>query len=213
MLIGGLAQAGFATLLPWGSAVERERSERLAHGSSVLDVPAAADACRARRVCSRNADLVVGVDTGLTHLAAALGTPTIALFTETDPARRRRRACRRARARSRRRGHVPTLDEVQAAAGELLRAAPQLLNGERALYTLLWWLALAVAAAAAVVARAARAGIPRGDRRAIRALCRRCAGTAQRRALGARGVARRNTRCRAADRAHRTRASRHATSC
>jgi heptosyltransferase-1 len=32
------------------------------------------------------AALVCGVDTGLTHLAAALGTPTIALFTATDPA-------------------------------------------------------------------------------------------------------------------------------
>ena len=30
--------------------------------------------------------LTVGVDTGLAHLAAALGTPTIALYTATDPA-------------------------------------------------------------------------------------------------------------------------------
>ena len=29
---------------------------------------------------------VIGLDTGLTHLAAALGRPTLALFTATDPA-------------------------------------------------------------------------------------------------------------------------------
>ena len=28
----------------------------------------------------------VGVDTGLTHLAVALGVPTLALYTDTDPA-------------------------------------------------------------------------------------------------------------------------------
>ena len=33
-----------------------------------------------------NARLCIGVDTGLVHLATALGTPTIALYTATDPA-------------------------------------------------------------------------------------------------------------------------------
>jgi heptosyltransferase-1 len=35
----------------------------------------------------RNAACVVGGDTGPLHLAAALGTPTVALFGPTDPAR------------------------------------------------------------------------------------------------------------------------------
>jgi heptosyltransferase-1 len=71
------------------------------------------------------AELAVGVDTGLTHLAAALGTPTIALFTETDPA-----GAGVAIVGSHARdlggnGIVPTLADVQAAAGTLLRAAPR----------------------------------------------------------------------------------------
>jgi heptosyltransferase-1 len=32
------------------------------------------------------AQVVVGVDTGLAHLAAALGTPTVGLYISTDPA-------------------------------------------------------------------------------------------------------------------------------
>src|SRR4030095_12203978 len=36
-------------------------------------------------VLARHAEIVVGVDTGLTHLAAALGTPTAAIFPTTHP--------------------------------------------------------------------------------------------------------------------------------
>ena len=32
------------------------------------------------------AALTVGVDTGLTHLSAALGTPTVGIYCATDPA-------------------------------------------------------------------------------------------------------------------------------
>jgi heptosyltransferase-1 len=35
----------------------------------------------------RNADCIVGGDTGPLHLAVALGTPAVALFGPTDPAR------------------------------------------------------------------------------------------------------------------------------
>ena len=38
------------------------------------------------RVGLRSASSVIGVDTGLAHLATALGTPTIALYVATDPA-------------------------------------------------------------------------------------------------------------------------------
>jgi heptosyltransferase-1 len=71
------------------------------------------------------AELAVGVDTGLTHLAAALGTPTIALFTVTDPA-----GAGVAIAGGHARdlggnGDVPSLDDARRAAGALLRAAPR----------------------------------------------------------------------------------------
>ena len=70
-----------------------------------------------------NAALAVGVDTGLTHLAAALRTPTIALFTETDPAGAGVALAGPHARDLGGRGDVPTLDEAQAAAGELLRAS------------------------------------------------------------------------------------------
>src|SRR5437879_13803568 len=38
-------------------------------------------------VLLRNALCIVGGDTGALHLAAALGTPTVAIFGPTDPAR------------------------------------------------------------------------------------------------------------------------------
>jgi len=67
---------------------------------------------------------VVGVDTGLTHLAAALGTPTVAIFTVTDP---QLAGVARATASARDlggMGNVPTLAEVIAALGPLVRAVP-----------------------------------------------------------------------------------------
>ena len=55
------------------------------------------------------AELVVGVDTGLVHLAAALGTPTVSLFVATDPMRcgvGRAGACGARSRRHRRRPHA-----------------------------------------------------------------------------------------------------------
>jgi heptosyltransferase-1 len=74
---------------------------------------------------ARNAEIVVGVDTGLTHLAAALGTSTVAIFTSTDP-----RLAGVAHASSRARdaggnGLVPSLPDVVDHCGQLLRLAPR----------------------------------------------------------------------------------------
>ena len=123
-LIAAFGRTGCAVLLPWGSEPERVRSERLAHGEPAarvlpqLGLPALAGLLA-------RAEVVVGVDTGLVHLAAALGTPTVALFTRTDPALAGvGHASPQARDLGGN-GRVPTPDEARAAAGTLLRRAPR----------------------------------------------------------------------------------------
>ena len=117
-------QAGFAVLLPWGADDERARSERLAADAPAAIVPPHQPLPAMAGLLAR-AELVVGVDTGLVHLAAALGTPTLALFTATDPA-----LAGVARASPTARdlggaGRVPALADVRAAAGALLARAPR----------------------------------------------------------------------------------------
>jgi heptosyltransferase-1 len=85
-LIARFAAAGLAIVLPWGSAEELARSEALAAGIPDAQVPPPPRlTLPALAGLLARAELVVGVDTGLVHLAAALGTPTIALFVTTDP--------------------------------------------------------------------------------------------------------------------------------
>ena len=69
--------SGLGPLLPWGNEVERSRARRIAEqgGGRVLD---ALDLDGWIALFQRTR-LVIGVDSGLTHLAAALGTPTLAL--------------------------------------------------------------------------------------------------------------------------------------
>ena len=79
-----LARRGLDVVLPWGSEGERARSERLSRAmpravvAPGLGLPAVANLLG--RAC-----FAVGVDTGLTHLAAALGVPVAALFSHSDP--------------------------------------------------------------------------------------------------------------------------------
>jgi heptosyltransferase I len=75
---------GLDVVLPWGSEAERLRSERLAAaipGARILE----RQPLDATAKIIANASLVVGVDTGLLHLAAACGVPLIAVFLATDP--------------------------------------------------------------------------------------------------------------------------------
>jgi len=123
-LISVFAQTGYRVLLPWGSPDERSRSERLAQDEPAAGVPPRQTLPALTGLLAR-AELVVGVDTGLVHLAAALGTPTVALFTATDPALA---GVERASGIARDlggMGQVPTLEEVRAAAGALLQRAPR----------------------------------------------------------------------------------------
>lgn len=83
-LIAEMAERNFDISLPWGTPVERARSVRLADGIATASVPPAMDMQTLAALFAR-ARTVVGVDTGLVHLAVATGAPTIALFGPTDP--------------------------------------------------------------------------------------------------------------------------------
>ena len=79
-----LNQLGVRSLLPWGNEQERTRSERLSSS-----IPGAISTRRINlneaAAMLGKALTVIGVDTGLSHLAAALGVPTIGIYTATDP--------------------------------------------------------------------------------------------------------------------------------
>ena len=75
---------GLCAVLPWGGERERERSERLAQHIGNAVVPPAIGLAKAAALLA-GARAAVGVDTGLTHLAAALGVPVLALYCASDP--------------------------------------------------------------------------------------------------------------------------------
>ena len=71
-------------VLPWGSEVERARSERIAAQVPAARVPERAPLDQVAKLIA-GAQYVVGVDTGLLHLAAAFGVPLVAIFTGSKP--------------------------------------------------------------------------------------------------------------------------------
>lgn len=79
-----LASRGIVSVLPWGNAPERQRAEDIARSVPRAAVPPALSLAEVASVLAA-AHGVVGVDTGLTHLAAALGRPTVGLYCATDP--------------------------------------------------------------------------------------------------------------------------------
>lgn len=80
-----LAAVEVQSVLPFGTPAERARSERLAAQIPGALMPPALGLDLLAALLSR-ARVAVGVDTGLTHLAAALGRPTIGIYCATDPA-------------------------------------------------------------------------------------------------------------------------------
>jgi heptosyltransferase-1 len=71
-------------VLPWGSDLERARSERIAARLQNATVPERAPLDQVAKLIA-GAQYVVGVDTGLMHLAAAFGVPLVAIFTGSNP--------------------------------------------------------------------------------------------------------------------------------
>jgi heptosyltransferase-1 len=83
--IGGvLAELGLTVVLPWGNAAERQTSDRIAASVAGARVPDWAPLDQMARLIA-GASIVVGVDTGLLHLAAALGVPLVAIFISSKP--------------------------------------------------------------------------------------------------------------------------------
>lgn len=79
-----LAQRGIQAVLPGGSEIELQRAARIA-GAIPGAIAAPSLDLRSLAEVIAGARLAIGVDTGLTHLAAALRIPTVALYTATDP--------------------------------------------------------------------------------------------------------------------------------
>jgi heptosyltransferase-1 len=84
LLLQQLSDAGVRAVLPWGNDAERARALRLALDIGGASVPERMPPRELARLFA-GASAVVGVDTGLAHLAAAVGTPVLCLFTVTDP--------------------------------------------------------------------------------------------------------------------------------
>jgi heptosyltransferase-1 len=79
-----LAARGAGLVLPWGTKAEHARSRRIAAALPNAEVPDRQPLDRMARLIG-GAAFVVGVDTGLLHLAAALGVPLAGIFVGSEP--------------------------------------------------------------------------------------------------------------------------------
>lgn len=79
-----MSQAGYHIYLNSGTAEEYERAKNIAEGiEQARAMPRKTIAELAKLISG--AKIVVALDTGLAHLAAALGVPTVSLYSATDP--------------------------------------------------------------------------------------------------------------------------------
>lgn len=79
-----LNEQGVQIVLPWGTETEQLRSEAIANALPNARVPERAPLDQVARLIA-SARGVVGVDTGLLHLAAALSVPLVAIFAGSQP--------------------------------------------------------------------------------------------------------------------------------
>ncbi len=76
--------AGLTVVLPWGDEPERQRAVRIAGGSSRAIVLPSLSIAEKAAIINR-ASATVGLDTGLSHIAAALDVPSVTIYGATDP--------------------------------------------------------------------------------------------------------------------------------
>jgi len=122
-VIRALAAREIQPVLLWGDAAERERCRRLARAiapaSALIPERLPLSAVASLLAAAR---MVIGVDTGLAHLAVAFGRPTLGLYCSTDPARTGLYAGAKGRVDVRNLGNVgrpPAVAEVLAAIATL----------------------------------------------------------------------------------------------
>ena len=113
---------GYAVKLPWGSEAERVQAEKIAAGISHVEVLPGMSLGELR-VRLEKAGLVIGVDTGITHLAAAHYLPMVALFFATPAWRFAPRF----------NPHAISLGDIgrEPLVGEVFEAATRLLRGNK----------------------------------------------------------------------------------
>lgn len=83
-LIALVEPTGYKIKLPWGSAKEQQRALRLADGFAHVTVLPKLSLAEVATILA-GAKAVISVDTGLSHLTAALDRPNITLYGPTDP--------------------------------------------------------------------------------------------------------------------------------
>jgi len=79
-----IARQGHDLVLPWGTEAERARAVEIARALPHARVGERVPLDDMARLIA-GASFVVGVDTGLLHLAAALGVPLVAIFGASEP--------------------------------------------------------------------------------------------------------------------------------
>ena len=84
-LVERIVAAGHRVVLPWGSEEERARAGRIAAGiAGAAPLPHRFTSDELADLAA-GADFAVGLDTGVSHLAAAFDVPGVTLFGPTDP--------------------------------------------------------------------------------------------------------------------------------
>lgn len=115
-----LADRGLVPMLSWGNVAEYDEARAIAASAAGADVFEKRLSLGELPAILNNAALIVGVDTGLVHLAVALDRPTVAIYVDSWP--RLSGAFPRDPARAISlggQGQPPTVDEVAAAISRL----------------------------------------------------------------------------------------------
>ena len=75
--------AGLQVFLPWGSEDELQRAQEITNSGGGIVLPKLSVPELARTIA--NAEFVIGLDTGLTHIGVAFGVPTLAIYGPSVP--------------------------------------------------------------------------------------------------------------------------------